>query len=207
MMTSFTFVLPGWLERIAAKDTKIAAPEGRMQFVIGLARDNVAHRTGGPFGAAVFDPAGNLVSAGVNLVETSNCSILHAEMVAIALAQKSLGRYDLSDGGRLLYELVSSTEPCAMCFGAIPWSGIRMLVCGARDSDARAIGFDEGPKMADWVEELAGRGIAVVRDVLRNEASAVLQEYLAAGGAIYNGGVTAALKIESRKELRSPTKR
>jgi hypothetical protein len=24
------------------------------------------------------------------------------------------------------------------------------LVCGARDEDARAGGFDEGPKMPDW---------------------------------------------------------
>jgi hypothetical protein len=33
-----------------------------------------------------------------------------------------------------------------MCFGAIPWSGRRRLVSGARSSDAEDIGFDEGPK-------------------------------------------------------------
>jgi len=70
----------------------------------------------------------------------------------------------------------------------VPWSGVQRLVCGARDEDARAIGFDEGPKMADWVKALNDRGIIVVRDVLRGEARAVLQEYAAAGGAIYNAG-------------------
>lgn len=187
MLTRFTVMLPEWFESQATKPGTIPAIEERMEFVIGLARANIRHRTGGPFGAAVFDAAGNLVSAGVNLVETANCSILHAEMVAIALAQSALGRYDLSDGNRLAYELVTAAEPCAMCFGAVPWSGVSRLVCGARDADARAIGFDEGPKMAQWQEALAERGIAVVRDVLRKEATAVLHDYRAAGGIIYNG--------------------
>jgi hypothetical protein len=75
-----------------------------------------------------------------------------------------------------------------MCFGAIPWSGVSRLVCGARDADARAAGFDEGPKLKDWVGALAERGIEVVRDVLHAEATAVFAEYAAAGGAIYNAG-------------------
>ncbi len=189
MITRFTVMLPEWFKSEAAKPKVISTIEARMEFVIALARSNVRHRTGGPFGAAVFDDAGNLVAAGVNLVETANCSILHAEMVAIALAQKALGRYDLSDGSRLDYELVTLTEPCSMCFGAVPWSGVSRLVCGARDADARAIGFDEGPKVARWQEALAERGIAVVRDVLREAAVAVLRDYRDSGGTIYNGRV------------------
>lgn len=186
MITEFTVTLPKWLENQVAAPLMLPKIEDRMEFVIGLARENYRHQTGGPFGAAVFDGAGNLVSAGVNLVEAAKCSLLHAEMVAIALAQKSVCRYDLSDGGRLTYELVASTEPCAMCFGSIHWSGVTRLVCGARDADARAIGFDEGPKMAEWQAALVERGITVMRDMLRNEAAAVLQDYLASGGAIYN---------------------
>jgi len=75
-----------------------------------------------------------------------------------------------------------------MCFGAIPWSGVQRLVCGARDEDARAIGFDEGPKIIDWISALNDRGIAVMRDVLRPDAVAVLQDYVKAGGTIYNAG-------------------
>jgi tRNA(Arg) A34 adenosine deaminase TadA len=184
ILTGFSVTLPQWFKR-QAKPRRLPLIEERMEFVIDLARANIGHRTGGPFGAAVFDDTGNLVSAGVNLVETANCSILHAEMIAIALAQKALGRYDLSDGKRLVYELVTATEPCAMCFGAVPWSGISRLACGARDADARALGFDEGPKMVRWQAALAERGITVVRDLLRKEAAAVLNEYKAAGGTIY----------------------
>ena len=75
-----------------------------------------------------------------------------------------------------------------MCFGAIPWSGVRRLVCGARGEDALAIGFDEGPKIDDWVSSLNDRGIAVLRDVLRTDAVAVLQEYVTTGGLIYQAG-------------------
>ena len=68
----------------------------------------------------------------------------------------------------------------------IPWSGVTRLVCGARAADAEAIGFDEGPKPRGWIAALERRGIAVVRDVRRADAVAVLRAYAAAGGAIYN---------------------
>src|SRR5512134_2538914 len=103
--------LPEWIERFAGTDPVICPTiEERMQFVIRLARHNVEQRTGGPFGAAVFDSDGRLVAPGVNIVLTSNCSVLHAEIVAITLAQKILGRYDIGDGGRAHYDLVVSTE-------------------------------------------------------------------------------------------------
>jgi tRNA(Arg) A34 adenosine deaminase TadA len=64
--------------------------------------------------------------------------------------------------------------------------GVRHLVCGARDEDASAIGFDEGEKPIQWVPALERRGITVVRDVLREEAASVLREYVENGGEIYN---------------------
>lgn len=183
----FTLVLPEWVEaHVAAGPGIFPDVETRMHFVINLARENVERGTGGPFGAGVFDADGRLIAPGVNLVESSNCSILHAEMVAIALAQQSLGRYDLSDSGAVEHELATSTEPCAMCFGAIPWSGVTRLACGARDEDARAIGFDEGPKLSNWDDALETRGIQVMRDILRSEAIAVLEHYRNEGGLIYN---------------------
>jgi tRNA(Arg) A34 adenosine deaminase TadA len=159
-----------------------------MLFVIELAQKNISHGTGGPFGAAVFERAtGKPVAVGVNLVVRSSCSHAHAEMVAIALAQHRIGSYTLSVPGSQEHELVTSCEPCAMCFGAIIWSGITRLVCGASSSDAQSAGFDEGPKPQKWIEELEKRGIEVVTGVCKIEAERVLKNYIDAGGIIYNG--------------------
>ncbi len=148
---------------------------------------NVTSQTGGPFGAAVFEPrTGQLVAVGVNLVESSNCSLAHAETVALANAHHTLGHFDLGATGLPTLELITSCEPCTMCYGAILWSGVRKIVCGARGHDAAAIGFDEGPKPKNWVAALEQRGVSVTRDVCRKDAIAVFQRYHQAGGRIYN---------------------
>jgi len=182
--------LPSWIESTLAEAKEVyPTVEERMQLIIKLAQLNIEHRTGGPFGAGIFESkSGRLISAGVNLVESANCSLAHAEMVAIAVAQRVIGSYDLSGGKDNVYQLVTSTEPCAMCLGAIPWSGVRSVVCGARDEDARGIGFDEGSKPPNWVKSLESRAINVTRDVLREQAKAVLLEYGDQGGLIYNPG-------------------
>jgi tRNA(Arg) A34 adenosine deaminase TadA len=120
------------------------------------------------------------------LVVDSGLSMLHAEMVAFSLAQRKLGSYDLGGPGQPAHELVSSSEPCAMCLGGLFWSGVRHLVFGARDADVRALGFDEGPKPDDLERELAQRGIALTADVQRQAAIAVLQAYIDRAGPIYN---------------------
>ena len=122
----------------------------------------------------------------MNRVTTQGLSILHAEMVAFAVAQKKLGTYDLGGAEMPAHELVASTEPCAMCFGATPWSGVKRIITGARDSDARKIGFDEGPKMVNWKEELNNRGIEVISEIQRQKAASVLIEYSSSRGKIYN---------------------
>ena len=182
-----TLELPAWVEELDLRDREYPTLEDRMGLVVELARQNVERGTGGPFGAAIFEGGtGRLLAPGMNLVVPSGCSVAHAEMVAIMVAQQVVGDFDLGAEGRPDYDLFASTEPCAMCFGATPWSGVRRLVCGARDEDARAVGFDEGAKLPDWPAALEERGIAVVRDVCREEAAAVLRDYAESGGQIYN---------------------
>ena len=182
------FRLPEWVEGILP-DPNHTFPTvtDRMRFVITLSRLNVEHATGGPFGAGIFDKNTNrLLAPGINIVTQSNCSVAHAEIMAIMIAQNMIGHYDLGYEGLRSFELVTSTEPCAMCLGAVCWSGIRLLVCGAREVDARNIGFDEGPKISNWTRSLKDRGIIVLQDICRYEASAVLNQYLKSGGIIYN---------------------
>lgn len=180
--------LPDWVDQITEPGAIYPTTEARMGLAIELAGRNVAEATGGPFGAAVFEiETGRLIAPGVNLVMSSTAAVAHAEIVAVALAGVASGGFDLGRHPLPPTVLVTSTEPCAMCFGAVPWSGVRRLVCGARDEDARAIGFDEGPKMIDWESALTSRGIEVIRDVRRAEAVEVLRSYAAGGGTIYNG--------------------
>lgn len=181
------FDLPEWLDDYRAGYRVTTDPEARMAFVVEAARQNVMRQTGGPFAAAIFEmKSGRLISLGVNLVTRERLSILHAEMVAIALAQRCLGTYDLSAPPLPAHELFSSAQPCAMCFGAIPWSGIQRVVTGARSEDVQDIGFDEGPIPQDWREELNRRGIETLCDIQRPLAIGVLEAYRAQGGDIYN---------------------
>ncbi len=174
---------PDWLEQSVDWSARYGTDEARMRVAVELARQNVLRGTGGPFGAAIFEQeSGRLLAPGVNLVVGSGCSVFHAEIVAIMVAQRTIEDFDLGDD----HELVASTEPCAMCFGATVWSGVKHLVCGACEEDAERIGFDEGEKPPDWARALEERGISVSRDVLREEAVAVLREYADSGGEIYN---------------------
>jgi tRNA(Arg) A34 adenosine deaminase TadA len=183
---SVTLRLPDWVgELVLDPDRTYPDVEDRMRLAVELSRESRRRGTGEPFGAAIFDRETNrLLAPGVNLVLASGNSFAHAEMVAIMVAQQLVRDFDLSGEGQPPYELVASTEPCSMCLGAVPWSGVRRLVCGARGEDAEAVGFDEGPKPAEWVHVFEERGITVERDVLRDEAAAVLREYAEEGGEI-----------------------
>ena len=180
--TSLTVEIPSWAWDPAG--SVFATVEDRMRIVIDLGVRNVAEG-GGPFAAAVFAADGTFIAPGINRVTLASAPIAHAEIVAIGLAAQTLGSWDIAALGS--FELVSSTEPCAMCLGAVPWAGVVHLVCGARDSDASAVGFNEGHKPTDWVSNLESAGIQVTQDVMRDEATGLLQGYAADGGAIYNG--------------------
>ena len=159
--------LPAWA-------ASVDPPAGdRMDWVVGLAARNVAEATGGPFAAAVFC-GDELVSIGLNVVLAASASVAHAEVMALTAAQQRCGSARLPAG----HALWTSAQPCAMCFGAVLWSGVAELVTAARGEDVEALaGFDEGPLPEDWVHELERRGIAVRRDVGRDGARTVLESY------------------------------
>lgn len=180
--------LPAWLRETVDAERRYADDHSRMTLAIELARRNIEHG-GGPFGAAIFDGEGRLLSAGVNQVLAQTCSAAHAEMLAFMSAQQRCRRFRLNaeDGGlpRPIV-LATSAQPCCQCYGASVWAGIDALLIGARAEDVEALTeFDEGPLPADWIGELEKRGIAVRRDILREQACAVLREYTARGGARY----------------------
>ncbi len=179
--------LPEWCDPLLNQTKPLNTVEERMRLALRVASENIQNG-GGPFGAAVFDQSGQLISIGMNLVTPTNCSVLHAEIVALIQAEQALHSYDLSSDGKRRLQLVTTCEPCSMCLGATIWSGVSSIAWGARDEDARSIGFDEGPKPADPIKELSQRGIEVISNVLRDEAVTLLNRYHASGQPIYNAG-------------------
>lgn len=176
---------PPWIDEVVDWDRPLATDQDRMRLAIALSRENVLRGQGGPFGAVVVESAsGRIVAAGVNLVIPQRNSMLHAEVVALMLAEARQGSYSL---GGPRHDLVSSCDPCAMCLGAVLWSGAARLVCGADREDAERIDFDEGPVFNASYEYLRRRGIEVTRGVCRDEAREVLDLYRRRAGPIYNG--------------------
>jgi tRNA(Arg) A34 adenosine deaminase TadA len=181
--------VPAWVHAVTRSGHAYPTDEEKMALVIHLAEENVDRGAGGPFAAAVFElRSGRIVAAGVNSVTRLQNCVLHAEVLAIMVAQQRVRSFTLRAPGLPACELVTSCEPCAMCLGATLWSGVSRLVIGAARSDVMAAGFDEGPVFTESYAYLAERGITTVRDVRRAEAVRVLEAYRDGGGPIYNAG-------------------
>ena len=75
-----------------------------------------------PFGAVLVTADGRTVEA-ENTVLTANDPTAHAETNLVRLAALVVSPVDLAQS-----TLYTSTEPCAMCSGAIFWAGIPRVV-------------------------------------------------------------------------------
>jgi tRNA(Arg) A34 adenosine deaminase TadA len=172
--------LPLWvLEELVDEPESYDSDEQKMALVHRLARRNYREGTGGPFAALVVDTtSGELVSAGVNVVLSSGLSVAHAEVVALSLAQSAVESWDLGASALNPRELVVNWRPCVQCYGALIWSGVtRLVIAGDGPELEHLTGFDEGPVVEDWEQQLVRRGISVTTDVLRDEALDVFREY------------------------------
>jgi tRNA(adenine34) deaminase len=88
-----------------------------------------------PVGALIVDGENNIIATGYNEREAHQDPTAHAEIVAIRRAAQKLGTWRLAE-----CRLVVTLEPCAMCAGAIAQSRIGILVFGAWDEKAGAVG-------------------------------------------------------------------
>jgi tRNA(Arg) A34 adenosine deaminase TadA len=182
--------LPAWVHESVDTARAYIGDEAKVALAIELSKRNIDAGSGGPFGAAVFGPDDRIVSIGVNRVLPHTCSLAHAETMAYMLAQQRTQRARLNEDGNGQrvgpITLATSSQPCCQCYGATVWAGIDRLLIGARSEDVEALTqFDEGPLPADWAGELERRGIAVIRDIHREDARAVLRAYGERGGEHY----------------------
>ena len=188
IITAVAVTLPAWVEGVVDAYPACPSDTERMRLAITLARENTVRGSGGPFGAAIFARgAPRPLAVGVNCVERLRNAVLHAEIVALMLAEARLGSYTLRAPGAPEYELFTSCAPCAMCLGATLWSGVRRIVCAAGREDAMALGFDEGPVFPESWRYLQAQGIALEHGLLAAEAGAVMRRYREGNGLVYNG--------------------
>lgn len=87
-----------------------------------------------PIGAVIVKD-GEIIATGSNMVETRKDALAHAEMLALAEAERKMGDWRLT--GCTLYV---TKEPCPMCAGAIIHCRLDRVVFGVSDPKAGAIG-------------------------------------------------------------------
>jgi tRNA(Arg) A34 adenosine deaminase TadA len=93
-----------------------------LRAAIELAHSARAHGNH-PFGALIADAHGNVLVEAENTVVTERDCTGHAETNLMRLASRRFSPDQLAT-----CTLYTSTEPCAMCAGAIHWGGIRRVV-------------------------------------------------------------------------------
>ena len=186
----FTLSLPAWaVTELAQLPDYMPTLAERMTAVIDFSRKNFERGTGGPFAAGVFEKeSGKLVVIGVNRVVPSSCSSAHAEVMALSLVQNKLGTFDLGGQDMPEYQLVVNWRPCAMCYGAVLWSGVRSLVIAGSGPELEELtGFDEGPIHPEWQKELENRGVEVINNINTEMATAVFRDFGNSDSLVYNG--------------------
>jgi tRNA(Arg) A34 adenosine deaminase TadA len=126
-----------------------------------------------PFGALLVGAAGEVLAEAENTVVIDGDCTAHAELNLVRLAS---GRYDRDElAGSTLF---CSTEPCAMCAGAVYWSGIgRVVYALSEESLYRLTGHAPGDRPLDLpCRELFARGarsVEVAGPALEAEAEVV----------------------------------
>lgn len=131
-------------------------------------------RAGGnhPFGALLATADGRIALEAENTVGTTRDVTGHAETNLVSAATRRFEAEELKT-----MTLVTSCEPCAMCSGAIYWSGIGAVVYGLSEKGLLALTGDdpENPTLdlpCRTVLSAGQREIAVTGPLLEEEAAA-----------------------------------
>lgn len=136
-----------------------------MEQALALARE-AAQAGEVPVGCVIVR-AGAVVGRGRNRREEKRSALSHAEMEALAQANRNLGCWRLED-----CELYVTLEPCPMCAGAILNARISRVYFGARD---RVMGACGGV-MNLFMEDFPNRP-ALVGGILESACGQVLSDF------------------------------
>jgi tRNA(adenine34) deaminase len=147
--------------------------ETHMREVFAIARRARAHGNR-PFGAMLVAGNGAVLAMAENSQITEEQILAHAEMNLLRRAVK-----DFTPDVLATSTLYTSAEPCAMCAGAIFWSGITRLVFGlSGDRLHRISGYSPHMLVASARDVLAraGRPIEIVGPIFESDAESIFKE-------------------------------
>ncbi|MBI1309583.1 MAG: hypothetical protein GC129_07055 [Proteobacteria bacterium] len=126
-----------------------------------------------PFGAAIVKEGRIICAEGSGAAENEPDPTAHSEVNAIRKAAKILGTANLSG-----CTLVSSCEPCHLCFGAMYYAGIRTLVTASSIKQMETIGWKWPEKdLATHPETYKTVNIALTEGLLHNEVMAMYRQH------------------------------
>jgi len=133
------------------------------------ARSNGNH----PFGALLTNDQGEVIAEAENTVVTDRDITGHAETNLVRIAWSRYPEDVLAKA-----TLYTSTEPCAMCSGAIYWAGIPRVVYGLPETALAAMTGDDpnNPTLvlsSELVLNSGTRKVEVVGPLLAEEAAKV----------------------------------
>ena len=141
-----------------------------MREVFAIARRARVHGNR-PFGALLVAGNGAVLAAAENRQLSETQVLAHAEMNLLHQAVKDFSPDVLSSS-----TLYTSAEPCAMCAGAIFWSGVGRLVYGLSGNRLHQLsGFTPEMLVASARDVLAraGRKVEVIGPLFEAEAEAL----------------------------------
>lgn len=102
---------------------------------LAIAESRKARETGvHPFAAILVGPDGDVLMTQHNAYEPDHDMTGHAERVLMTRASTTLPRDLLAE-----CTIYTSAEPCAMCAGAIYWTGLKRVVYGMSEADLKMV--------------------------------------------------------------------
>ena len=128
-----------------------------------------------PYGAVIVMD-GKIIGRSDTKVPIADTAISHAELRAIEDAMEEMGGHLCAEGGHGA-TIYSSCEPCAMCMGAILYTGISRLVYGATLEDSAECVNDILASSEDVANACHNRTIEIVPEFMRSEAKEVLNKW------------------------------
>ena len=128
-----------------------------------------------PFGCVIVDPSGEIVVRNHDRVIQHGDMSSHAETLAVREAIGLVETDNLTD-----YQLISTIEPCAMCFTTAWLNRISRIVFGATMEDVYYITQQKQREMTITASEMnhrSGNTIELVGGVLANDCKNIFKHY------------------------------